>query len=414
MSDDFFEITKTTGFTTGPVAPSIGHNQPNKVDVAIASSMAGDINRAYDAAMADARSAVGHAVECGRLLDSTKEIISKAGGSWSAWLRENTHVPERADRQWRRIAKHADLVIETMNDDGALTFADINRLIAEHSNPEKAIGDLQVERMLGTDGSAAVDAVLESDNPHGAATVAAPVGAPHLDINFPKEEARHVRYQLAKFLNLDHFWEVWSEKEKNKDLIISGRVCLRVSNSDCSALEPKRRRDAIITLLNDFYEVVCTRFVSNAEAKAGRPYLALWVSGRKTPPEPLPEYDTAAFERPIVQTDVEMKEPEAVKSLPAGVPHKKEAIPSEPVKMGDRKMASLLKRITAYIITQHYIGADFILDREIIEWIRNETEDSEIDMQDIIRELAEIVTAIKKIAVYLSRPVRAVAHQSAS
>jgi hypothetical protein len=61
-------------------------------------------------------------------------------------LHENTRVPERTDRQWRRIAEHADLVLENMGADGAITFADINRLISEHSKPEQAFSDLTTAR----------------------------------------------------------------------------------------------------------------------------------------------------------------------------------------------------------------------------------------------------------------------------
>ncbi len=64
------------------------------------------IEEEHEAARRDARSALEHALACGRLLIEAKAAIGH--GEWLGWLREHTTVAPRQSQRYMRLAQHAE------------------------------------------------------------------------------------------------------------------------------------------------------------------------------------------------------------------------------------------------------------------------------------------------------------------
>jgi hypothetical protein len=69
-------------------------------------SLVARINAAHDAAHGAARTAIEHAVECGRLLLEAKAGV--AHGAWLPWVAANLNFGVRQVQKYLRIAKHAE------------------------------------------------------------------------------------------------------------------------------------------------------------------------------------------------------------------------------------------------------------------------------------------------------------------
>jgi hypothetical protein len=65
-------------------------------------SLVGEIMKAYNSAEQAGASALGHALECGRLLNLAKETVGK--GKWKKWCEANLKVSEETERLYRRLA----------------------------------------------------------------------------------------------------------------------------------------------------------------------------------------------------------------------------------------------------------------------------------------------------------------------
>lgn len=74
-------------------------------DTLPAAGMADAINAEHDAAQAAARTAIEHAIECGRLLLDAKEQCGH--GAWLPWLETHTRVSVRQAQRYMRVARAA-------------------------------------------------------------------------------------------------------------------------------------------------------------------------------------------------------------------------------------------------------------------------------------------------------------------
>lgn len=79
--------------------------------------LAGDINREHDAAIGYARSAVEHALRCGRMLCDAKDQLEH--GEFGAWIKEHCAVKMRQAQKYMRLANNYWL-IERKSAPGAL------------------------------------------------------------------------------------------------------------------------------------------------------------------------------------------------------------------------------------------------------------------------------------------------------
>jgi hypothetical protein len=86
------------------------------------------INAEHDAALQSARTAIEHAINCGRLLLEAK--ASTGHGGWLPWLREKTNVSERTAQRWMRFAENAEALLAKSATVADLAFAEADRLLA--------------------------------------------------------------------------------------------------------------------------------------------------------------------------------------------------------------------------------------------------------------------------------------------
>jgi DUF3102 family protein len=76
---------------------------------------------------AAARTAIEHAIECGRLLVEAKASVPH--GEWLPWLRENTEVSERTARRWMRFAENSETLLAKSATVAELIFAEAEQLL---------------------------------------------------------------------------------------------------------------------------------------------------------------------------------------------------------------------------------------------------------------------------------------------
>lgn len=87
--NDFFELTRTTGFSSPAVVDPLVH-------------LASEINRLYDTVVHHATEAVGASIALGQNLIEAKETVPH--GEWEGWLRDNTKVHPTTARRRMRLA----------------------------------------------------------------------------------------------------------------------------------------------------------------------------------------------------------------------------------------------------------------------------------------------------------------------
>lgn len=91
------------------------------------------INAAHASATAAMSSAVGHAIECGKLLAEAKAAVPY--GQWADWLAEHCPtISERTDRLYRRLYDHRDRI--NSSTEPIRCLADAIRLVTE-SDPDR-------------------------------------------------------------------------------------------------------------------------------------------------------------------------------------------------------------------------------------------------------------------------------------
>jgi len=93
------------------------------------------INEAYSSTLNSMRTAVEQAIECGRLLTEAKAQVDH--GEWKPWLEANTTVSDRTARLWMRYSEHSEILLANRQSIAVLTFADADKLIAEHNGTKQ-------------------------------------------------------------------------------------------------------------------------------------------------------------------------------------------------------------------------------------------------------------------------------------
>jgi Protein of unknown function (DUF3102) len=99
------------------------------------SDLAVQINAEHKAFARAAKTAIGHAIACGRLL---KEVKGRSGhGGWLPWLKEHCpEIPERTAQRYMLMATHADLIQTKSATVADLTVREACKLI-EDSKPRR-------------------------------------------------------------------------------------------------------------------------------------------------------------------------------------------------------------------------------------------------------------------------------------
>lgn len=111
------------------------------------------IDAEYEAAMQSARTAIEHAIACGRLLLEAKAKV--AHGEWLPWLKANTKVSERTARIWMKFARHEQLLIEKSVIIADLTFAEADRLLKGHLGRPDGVASAESIQAASTSHAAA-------------------------------------------------------------------------------------------------------------------------------------------------------------------------------------------------------------------------------------------------------------------
>lgn len=104
--------------------------------------LAGRINAEHEAAHVAARSAIEHAIECGRLLSEAKGQLGH--GRWLPWVDGNLAFGARQAQKYMRVAEHADAVLAANANSGSrLSINDALKLLAapEGEAPEPETGE---------------------------------------------------------------------------------------------------------------------------------------------------------------------------------------------------------------------------------------------------------------------------------
>lgn len=86
------------------------------------------INQAHEGAIRSARTAIEHAIECGRLLVEAKALV--AHGRWMPWLKANTAFSYDTAARWMRYAEHSERLLANFASMQDLTFAQLDRFLA--------------------------------------------------------------------------------------------------------------------------------------------------------------------------------------------------------------------------------------------------------------------------------------------
>jgi hypothetical protein len=97
------------------------------------------IEREHAAANGHARSALEHALECGRLLAEFKAGIPH--GDWLPWVEANLSFGERQARRYMRLATHRDELSNRTSESDFTIEGALASLGAQSNGPESAIDD---------------------------------------------------------------------------------------------------------------------------------------------------------------------------------------------------------------------------------------------------------------------------------
>ncbi len=92
------------------------------------------INEAHTVALGSARTAIEHAIECGRLLIEAKDQVEH--GEWRKWVETNTTVSHRTAQLWMRYAENSEILLTNTQSIALLTFAEADKLIAAQNAKE--------------------------------------------------------------------------------------------------------------------------------------------------------------------------------------------------------------------------------------------------------------------------------------
>ena len=96
-------------------------------------TLATRINAEHQSCEKAARSALGHAVECGRLLIEAKKQVEH--GHWLPWLDENCEVSERVAQGYMRVAKNLPELESKTKRVSDLPLRDALKMLAEPDEP---------------------------------------------------------------------------------------------------------------------------------------------------------------------------------------------------------------------------------------------------------------------------------------
>ena len=188
---------------------------PVPVLLPVLTDLAQRINEQNCAAEADARSALQHALEAGRLLKEAKAQCEH--GQWLAWLAANTNMSSRRAQEYMRLADNGPTIEEQMRGQSALLTIDgALKMLWSSKEPSRAeqIAEAEREILTGMIGMAKfheaslelavlVDEIHERLRSEGAtAEHIADLELPEIDTesrNWHKKELKWVRRSIAHF-----------------------------------------------------------------------------------------------------------------------------------------------------------------------------------------------------------------------